>query len=155
MSQDTDSPLREVISLLEQAVKQLRRVVVDDTTRVLVSGQGHWTQGMFADVARAVRHLPGVVALFDLTAERSDAVAEPTRVSFSEVTARSGLDEAEQRTNHARLSRVSRRILGSTSWPVESWQDHVSGEMQYRMPPAIAAWWREVRAEPQPLAESR
>lgn len=145
MKQVDKEPLNEVIRLLEQAIVALRRYVDSDEERVHVPGQGYWTQDMFDQVGRAVLHLPGVTALFDLTAERAAQVAVPDRVSFSEVLARSGLDEPTQRTSHARLSRISRSIIGSTSWPVEGWQDHVTNEMQYRMPRAIAQWWLDLR----------
>lgn len=132
------------IDALEQMIRDLRNDVLADEAEggvVDLGRQGTWRFGMLRELLPRIEHLSGVMALFDLTAERS-----PEVVTFSEVLERSGLPERRQSGDHSRLSWVSRRLFGEKAWPLECWQA-ADGEMHYRMPTAIAAWWRTIREQ--------
>jgi len=70
-------------------------------------------------------------------------------LSYTELLARSGRSEQQQRNEHAALSVVTRELFGEKRWPVENWQQgspNTEGraEMLYRMPPTIAEWFRAI-----------
>lgn len=69
-------------------------------------------------------------------------------VTFTAVTERSALSSAQQRNEHARMSRIAAGIFGKKRWPIENWQGPIGGtghsEMIYRMDPTVAAWWEEI-----------
>ncbi len=116
---------------------------IDGTaSSVLIPRQGRWTEEEVQLLWGEVKHLAGVRALFEVTAERPGET-----VTFTELIQRSGLDERQQRNEHARLSRVAAELFGAKRWPVENWQgghDSEKGkaEMIYRMDTVVAEWWR-------------
>ena len=117
---------------------------LDGGETVQVPRQGVWTREMVHRLWREVEHLPGVRALFELTAQRAN---QPVR--FSELVEHSGLPAKQQSNEHARLSRVSTDLFGQKKWPIQNWQGPpaASGqpaEMVYRMGGTVAAWWREI-----------
>ncbi len=96
---------------------------------------------MLAQTWERVHDLPGVRALFEITASRPGQV-----VTFSELIAHSGLAE-KQGNEHARLSRVTNEMFGEKRWPIENWQGSPGpngAEMRYRMPATIAEWLRDL-----------
>lgn len=130
---------RALVSNLESGLAALDGEAVD------VPRQGRWTRPMLAQLWSEARHLPGVRALFATTAA---SAGEP--VPYADVLAASGLDEMQQRNEHARLSRICGEMFGTSRGPIESWQGppRVDGaRMIYRMHTTIAAWWRELAAE--------
>jgi hypothetical protein len=91
-----------------------------------------------------VNHLPGVRALFEATAERSDE-----KVTFTEILKRSGLPERQQSNEHAALSRISAQLFKEKRWPIENTQggsDSATSkaEMLYWMDSRVAEWWRDI-----------
>lgn len=134
---------------LQQAIKDNRTTLsnleamladLDGAEAVDVERQGRWTEAMFRQLWDGVSHLPGVVALFE------ELAAHPGEdVSLDAVRARSGLDEKQQRNEHARMSRVSAALFGAKRWPFQAWQGpaNAGGKagMIYRMDPTVAGWW--------------
>lgn len=127
------------IDAMEQMLRDLRNDVLDEDEVVDLGRQGSWRFAMLNDLFPHVEHLPGAMALLDLTAERS-----PEVVTFGEVLERSGLSERRQSGDHSRLSWAARRLFDRKTWPLECWQA-ADGVMHYRMPTAIAEWWRTIR----------
>ncbi|MFC9465226.1 hypothetical protein [Streptomyces coelicoflavus] len=121
---------------------------IDGTdTSVDLGRQGLWTKAQVELLWRKANHLPGVRALFEVTAERPDE-----KVAFTEVLQRSGLPERQQSNEHAALSRISAQLFKEKRWPIENTQggsDATTGkaEMLYWMDSRVAAWWREVSRE--------
>jgi hypothetical protein len=137
---DKSAVLRR-IDAMEQLLRDLRNDFLTDDGHaeqaVHIPGQSTWRRSMLTDLRPDIQHLPGVVALLDLAAERT-----PQQVTYGEVLARSGLSNQEQRSDHQRLSWVTKRLFGTKTWPVE-WQQAANGETRYRMPAEVARWWRE------------
>ena len=132
------------IDAMEQMLRDLRNDVLaedrQDGEFVEIGRQGSWSLKMIQDLYPLIEHMPGVIALFDLSAERA-----PDIVTFREVLNRSGLSEKQQSGDHARLSWVTKRLFdGEKKWPLETWQA-ADGESHYRMPTRIAQWWRATR----------
>jgi hypothetical protein len=117
---------------------------LDGTDVIQVPRQGRWTKSEFEALWERVNHLPGVRALFEITAEHpNDAV------TFSAVVERSGLEDTQQRNEHARLSTVTTQLFDKKRWPIEYWQgspdaDTGKAQMLYRMGGTVAGWWREI-----------
>jgi hypothetical protein len=122
-------------------LEQLRSAL--DAEAIQVPRQGTWTRLMLAQTWERVHGLPGVCALFEITASRPGEV-----VTYSELLAHSGLDSKQQGNEHARLSRVTAELFGEKRWPIENWQGGKgpsnTAEMLYRMPPTIAAWFNDL-----------
>ena len=131
------------IDAMEQLLRDLRNDVLADDSfdeeSVEIPRQGTWQRSKLATLRPRIEHLPGVIALFDITSERA-----PQQVTYADVIARSGLTDRAQRNDHARLSWVTKELFGAKTWPLE-WQQAADGEMRYRMPAAVARWWREGR----------
>ncbi len=133
--------LRKMVEDLHSSLSAL----VDDldgSDAVQVPRQGRWTRTMLSQLWPRVSHLPGVRALFSAT-----AAAENQPVTFSEVLKQSGLTEQQQRNEHARMTRVTRELFGSKTWPIEAWQGSPQtgggpAEMVYRMGGTVARWYR-------------
>ncbi|MFE2729475.1 hypothetical protein [Kitasatospora sp. NPDC059327] len=145
---DQEAARAAVVSALSDVEAMHRKLTallgnIDGTaTAVDIPRQGQWTVQQVAVLWRRAKHLPGVRALFETTAAHAGE-----KVTFSQILAVSGLDELQQRSEHARLSRLASDLFGEKRWPIENWQgspDSTSGkaEMVYRMPLPIAAWWR-------------
>ncbi|MFF4829389.1 hypothetical protein ACFY20_42100 [Streptomyces sp. NPDC001312] len=121
---------------------------IDGTdTAVDLGRQGLWTKAQVELLWSRVNHLPGVRALFEVTAERPDE-----KVAFSEILLRSGLPERQQSNEHAALSRISAQLFKEKRWPVENSQGSSDGatgktEMLYWMNGRVAAWWRDISSE--------
>ena len=113
-----------------------------DGDAIQVPRQGRWTRPMLAQTWERVHDLPGVRALFEITASRPGQV-----VTFTELIAHSGLAVKQQGNEHARLSRVTNEMFGEKRWPIENWQGSPGpngAEMKYRMPATIAEWFRDL-----------
>jgi len=141
---DREAALRR-ISALEQIIQDLRNDIMagdePGAESVDLGRQGTWRFGRLQELHAHVEHLTGVMALFDLCAERS-----PETVTFGEVLERSGLTEKQQGGDHSRLSWVAKRLFGEKLWPLECWQA-ADGVMHYRMPTMIARWWQAIRRQ--------
>ncbi|MEV5864834.1 hypothetical protein AB0L83_34725 [Streptomyces sp. NPDC052071] len=115
---------------------------IDGTaSSVSIPRQGLWTKEQVGLLWGRASHLTGVHALFQTTAEQAG-----TTVTFTSLIERSGLDERQQRNEHARLSRLASELFGEKRWPIENWQGGYNthsgkSEMLYRMDPQIAEWW--------------
>jgi hypothetical protein len=134
------------IDALEQMLRDLRNDVLayeEGGEAVDLGRQGTWRLGMLSELLPRIEHLPGAMALLDLTAERS-----PEVVTFGEVLERSGLSEKQQSGDHSRLSWTTKRLFGKGEkvWPLDCWQA-ADGVMHYRMPTRIAKWWRTIRGQ--------
>jgi len=131
---DLDTARARAVALLED---------LDGSDAMEVPRQGRWTKAPLSQLWDKVRHLPGIVALFAETAAHPGEA-----VTFSAVTAHSGLSSMQQRNEHARMSRVTAEIFGTKRWPIENWQGPAGptghSEMLYRMDPAIAEWWKDL-----------
>jgi hypothetical protein len=108
---------------------------------VNVPRQGRWTREQVELLWAKVKHLAGVRALFEATAAKPGDM-----VTFAELLDRSGLDEQQQRNEHARLSRIAADLFGEKRWPIENWQGGYDGDtgkaqMIYRMDTQVAQWW--------------
>ncbi|WP_030845101.1 hypothetical protein [Streptomyces sp. NRRL F-4474] len=118
---------------------------IDGTeTAIDLGRQGLWTKAQVSLLWSRVDHLPGVRALFEVTAERPDE-----KITFTEVLQRSGLPERQQSNEHAALSRISGQLFKEKRWPIENSQggsDSTTGkaEMLYWMDSRVAAWWRDI-----------
>jgi hypothetical protein len=134
----------QAITDAESLLTRLTAVLADidgDAESIHLQRQGRWTPEMVATLWPKVTHLDGVRALFTLTAERPDQA-----ITFTELIARSGLPEQQQRNEHARLSRITAELFGEKRWPIENWQGNAptaggKAEMMYRMSGTVAAWW--------------
>jgi hypothetical protein len=126
------------IDRIEQELRNLRAHIEAEQEVVDLGRQGTWHAAKLAHLLPRTDHLPGVLALFDLTAEWA-----PHTVTYSNVLARSGLTDQQQSREHSRLSWATRRLFGTKGWPLECWQG--ADEMLYRMPAAIAGWWLALR----------
>jgi hypothetical protein len=129
------------IRMLDQRLTRTLATLEGGFEVVQVPGEGAWTPAMLAQLWAAVNHLPGVVALFELTSSRPNEV-----FTFTELLEYSKLDPQQQSNEHARLSRLSRQLFGQKTWPIQNWQgsdkaDGTRGQMQYRMGGSVAAWW--------------
>ncbi|GAB2460199.1 hypothetical protein GCM10027162_64530 [Streptomyces incanus] len=118
---------------------------IDGTDVVVDLGrQGLWTKAQVSLLWSRVNHLPGVRALFEVTAERPDE-----KITFTEVIQRSGLQERQQSNEHAALSRISSHLFKEKRWPIDNSQggsDSTTGkaEMLYWMDSRVAEWWRDI-----------
>jgi hypothetical protein len=136
--------LVEAITDLDTLGNRLKAILADidgAVASIQIPRQGRWTPEMLAALWPKVSHLDGVCALFEITAERPNET-----VTFTELVARSGLSDQQQRNEHARLSRVSADLFGQKTWPIENWQgnapaDGGKAETIYRMGSTVAAWW--------------
>ncbi|MBQ1076648.1 hypothetical protein KBX06_26345 [Micromonospora sp. C31] len=138
------SPVRtavvQAIADVEALLERLRGALaaIDGEATVDLGRQGIWTRGEVIALWERTRHLPGIRALFEITASR---VGE--RVTFGELIAYSGLDGRQQSNEHARMSRIAAELFGAKRWPIENWQNS-AGEMVYRMRDEVATWWRDI-----------
>jgi hypothetical protein len=65
-------------------------------------------------------------------------------VSYDDIKRRSGLNDRQQRNDHAALTRTVTKVFGRRTWPV-SWRQTSDGTTQYWMPTRMAAWWQQLR----------
>lgn len=140
MTNPVRTALVQAIADTEALLGRLRATLatIDGEATVDLGRQGIWTKGEVAALWERSKHLPGVRALFEITASRVG-----DRVTFSELIAYSGLDSRQQSNEHARMSRIAADLFGSKRWPIENWQGS-AGEMIYRMRGEVAAWWRDI-----------
>jgi hypothetical protein len=138
--------LLEAIAASERQTSQLRACVErldGGGDEEAVPRQGRWSKTAVAQLWGETKHLPGIRALFELTASRPGEV-----VTYRELLDRSGLAEMQQRNEHSRLSRVSTELFGEKRWPIENWQGGAGpdghAEMRYRMSPKVSAWWNQL-----------
>lgn len=123
-----------------------------DSEPFKVAGQGVYTKHTLKEQWDRTKHLPGVQALFEVTASKAGEW-----VAFSDLLARSGLSPVQQRNEHARLTAVGVQIFGERRWPIEYWTRKSEGrstwgeeqktERHYRMDLIIVRWWFEIRDE--------
>jgi transcriptional regulator with XRE-family HTH domain len=149
---DVDSYLKEMQRLRKQALtppettqllrELLREEAAAEIEVVQIPGQGAWQRQMLVELYPHIEHLPGVLALMDLTSERA-----PESVSYTEIKQRSGLSDRQQRSDHAALTRTAKRIFERRTWPL-AWRQTADGATQYWMPARMADWWRELRRGP-------
>lgn len=139
--------LSDVLNDLDKTRQRMKELLDDlDATAeaIQVPRQGRWTKAMVAQLWEVSRHLGGVATLFAVTAARPNK-----EVTFTEIMEASGLDEMQQRNEHARLSRLSAEIFGEKKWPIEAWQGPKrpgtdKAEMLYRMGGTVADWWLDI-----------
>ena len=104
--------------------------------RISVTGQD-WTPTMLADLADRMPYI-GVVALFDQCAEW------PNRwIIKSDVETQLGISAIQLRNELAALSKLTKRLFGTPTWPIE-WKKE-QGSYYYRMDDTLARWWRDRR----------
>ncbi len=140
------SALSDVESLKGKLDGLLAEIEGTDTS-IDLGRQGLWTKAQVELLWGKANHLPGVRALFEVTAERPGE-----KVTFTELLKRSGLPERQQSNEHAALSRISSQLFNERRWPIENVQagsDSATGkaEMLYWMDSRVAAWWREITRE--------
>jgi len=116
---------------------------LDGGEGVQVPRQGRWTRNKLQTFWTSVEHLPGVQALFATTAARPNET-----VTFNDVLARSGLGELQQRSEHARMTRIAKELFNDKCWPIENFQGPPTAahgaQMVYRMGARVASWWEEI-----------
>ena len=140
--------LVEGLASLELAQRRFTELLagLDGRVGIQVPRQGRWTPTMVDQLWASVAHLPGVRALFEVTADHPNQA-----VSFEEVLARSGLTPLQQRNEHAVLSRTAARLFGEKRWPIENWQSGPGTEgktsVLYRMPGTIGEWWHKITGD--------
>lgn len=107
--------------------------------RVLVPGEGEWTQSMIEGLVESLRY-EGVVGLFDLCAEARD-----TWVLKSEAEEAQGISAIQLRNELGALSKLTKRMFRTekSTWPVQVKKEQ--GSYYYRMDKRIAEWWTEAR----------
>ena len=132
--------VRKALDNIRAELDAIERALDDDRPPMQVPGQGQWRFSMLETLLQHVEHLPGVMHMLDLAAERS-----PDAITIDEVRAASRLDRRQQANEHARLSRVTKELFGKTTWPVQAWQEARDGKMHYRMGTTVAEWWHELR----------
>ena len=138
----------ETLEILHAATARLAAMLeeLDGGEGVQVPRQGRWTKNRLNTFWTSVEHLPGVQALF------ATAAATPNQtVTFKDVLARSELGERQQRSEHARMTRIARELFNDKSWPIENFQgpptEH-GAQMVYRMGETVAGWWQEITGTP-------
>jgi len=147
--------LVEGLASLELAQRRFTELLaeLDGLVGIQVPRQGRWTPAMVDQLWASVAHLPGVRALFEVTADHPNQA-----VSFGQVLARSGLTPLQQRNEHAVFSRTAARLFGEKRWPIENWQSGpgVEGKTSvlYRMGGTVATWWHEIVAERTGVSEA-
>jgi hypothetical protein len=107
-----------------------------DEPKVVVPGNGEWTEGMVRQLKRETAIYRGAIATGDLAAERAGQL-----VSLREVSEVAGIPRQQIANDLAAFSKAARRLFGRKIWPFRA-LDSVQG-MNYVMPPEIAAWWLE------------
>jgi hypothetical protein len=109
---------------------------------VQVQGQGKtpWTRRQLADFKDAVARLTGATAVLSFAAQHPDEVVKYTDI----LSANPELDPKKVRAELGAMTKVAGKLIGEKKWPLQAWQDSTDGVMRYRMPAAIAAWWRDV-----------
>jgi hypothetical protein len=116
---------------------------IEGTIGVQVPNQGRWTKDDVAALWTGVRHLQGAAALFEVTARHPNEA-----IAFDDVLAASGLTDQQQRSHHARISRISTGLFGGPRWPIQNWQGQPRHDgkapMLYRMGGTVAEWWHEI-----------
>ena len=118
---DKDAALRR-IGAIEQMLCDLRNdIAADDGPAeegVTVSErQGVWKRSDLEALLPLIEHLPGALALLDVTAEHA-----PHAVTYRDVLDRSGLSDQEQRNDHTRLSWATKKLFPEGKrWPLD-WQ---------------------------------
>lgn len=104
---------------------------------VAVPGQGVWTQEMVAELVDQVRY-PAVLALFEACAAAPDRWVDKTSVQSE-----AGVSPYQLRNELGALSKLTRRLFGAPTWPVQ-WQ-RTAGTYEYRMDAVMAGWWAAAR----------
>lgn len=131
------------LEAIEQLLQDMRTdILADEVAKievVQVPGQGAWRRDMLVELYPHIEQLPGVLALMDLISEHA-----PESVSYAEIKQRSGLSDRQQRSDHAALTRIAKRIFDRRTWPF-AWRQTADGAMQYWMPARMADWWHELR----------
>ena len=100
---------------------------------VAVPGQGKWTESMVEQIFEETPY-QGVVALLSQCAERSGEW-----VAKAEVEEAEGISPIQLRNELGAFSKLTRRLFGDPTWPLE-WKKE-KGKYFYRMPSPVAAWW--------------
>lgn len=147
------STVESVLEKLEAATAELQTAMEQlDSYPIEVAGQGVYTKRTLKHHWDRAKHLPGIHALFELTASRAGEW-----VPFADVVQESGLAPVQQRNEHSRMTAVSVKLFGEPRWPIEWWTRRVQDrntwgvaqntERHYRMDPAIARWWYEILEE--------
>ena len=125
-----------------------KEVAPDDVESVHVPGQGDWRRAdleMIRDWISDNGRRPapgasyrGLHTLFELTAD-----AAGDWVTKAEAEDAAGVDARQLQNEMAALTKISRKIKGEKSWPIE-WRQ-VGRTYSYRMDPRIAQWWLDGR----------
>jgi hypothetical protein len=141
---DKDAVLRRIDELVRKLGELRNEVLAVDgpaEEAVTVSErQGAWKRSDLEALFLLIEHLPGALALLDVTAEHA-----PHAATYEEVLHRSGLSDQEQRNDHTRLSWATKKLFrGGKRWPLD-WQQAANGEMRYRMPTKVSRWWQDIR----------
>lgn len=131
--------LTDVADQLEALAAQIRASAAPTQLVSVPRGNGDWSKDDLAWLHREIQHLPGALVLLDVTAEHPDE-----EVVYDKVVERAGTSSRQVANELARMSRLTTNRFGSKQWPLEAWQAS-SGKMHYRMPSAIADWWRSIR----------
>lgn len=98
-----------------------------------VPGQGDWTKSMVDSLADQLSY-PGVSALFARCAGSPGDWVGKSVVEDAE-----GISAVQLRNELTALSKLIRRLFGTTSWPIEYKKDQ--GKYYYRMDAQLAQWW--------------
>jgi hypothetical protein len=101
---------------------------------VEVVGQGTWTA---SDIGRLEAELaiPAIRAFIMRLAEQA-----PRALTFQEAVLVTGIEANRLRAQLGSLSKLSKRVLGRTTWPMSvRWVE--GGGALYSMEPKVAEWW--------------
>lgn len=102
---------------------------------VAVPGQGDWTQTMVDSLADDLSY-PGVSALFARCAGSPGEWVVKSVVEDAE-----GISPVQLRNELSALSKLTRRLFGKVTWPLQYKKDQ--GKYYYRMDTQVAEWWLE------------
>jgi hypothetical protein len=128
-----------VSGLIEGRTDALHTRVPGDVSPdgVSVPGQGQWTAKMLGELADGMPYT-GVATLFDRCAETPNSW-----VIKSDVEKHLGISPIQLRNELAALSKLTKRLFGRATWPIQ-WKKERSS-YYYRMDDTLARWWRDCR----------
>lgn len=106
-------------------------------TFVNVPGQGPWTRKNVVDFKAAIARYAGASAVLNFAAEHPDEEVKYTVI----LDANPQLEHKRVAAELGAMSKVARKVVGEKMWPLYAWQAS-DGVMRYRMPAAIAIWWK-------------
>ena len=101
-------------------------------------GQGPWWRKNVVDFKAATARYAGASAVLGFAADHPDEEVKHRDI----LKANPHLEHRQVAAELGAMSKVARKVIGEKMWPLYAWQAS-DGDMRYRLPAAIADWWKE------------